>query len=470
MKWWGSVNFDLLSALGADEAMAAIFSEERAVGDWLLVEIGFTRGLVAAGLVEPEAGERIVRACTPANIERDRLWAESAMVGYPVLPLVRMICEALEPADAGWVHYGATTQDIMDSALALQLRDAADRLIELTVQLGDALAVLVEQHADTVMAGRTHAQQAVPTTFGAKCAVFLSEVSRHVRRLLAAADAVGVVSMFGAGGTSAALAERAPVVRATLARELGLADTEVPWHVARDRIAEFTGAAAQVAATCVRLAREMIDLSRTEVGEVAEVDGLYRGASSTMPQKANPISAEVVVGFGVMAQSGAQAMLRAMEAGHERAVGEWQVEWLALPLLCQSSAGALRAAVSIAEGLRVFPDRMLANLDLDGGRIMAEAYMITMAAQIGRDRAHELLYQAVRRSREADEPLREALRASVSPEVWAVIADTLPAPRQYVGLTSSVCSAARREWAAVRSGAVRRDQPEHITMGRNKAS
>lgn len=131
--------------------------------------------------------------------------------------------------------------------------------------------------------------------------------------------------------------------------------------------------AALVAATCIRLAREMIDLARTEIGEVAEADGLYRGASSTMPQKANPISGEVTIGFGVMAQTSATAMLRAMEAGHERAAGEWQVEWQALPATCQSTAGALRAAAALVEGLRVFPDRMDANLRADGGRIMAEA-------------------------------------------------------------------------------------------------
>lgn len=463
------MNFDLLSALGADEAMTAIFTEERLVTDWLLVEAAFTRGLVASGLIDSPTGERIVGACTPSSVDRNRLWTEAAMVGYPILPLVRMICEALEPADAGWVHYGATTQDIMDSALALQMRDAGVRLVQLAEGLGDAIAVLVERHAGTVMAGRTHAQQAVPTTLGAKFAVFLSECARHLRRLRTATAAVSVVSSFGAGGTSAALADRAAVVRETLARELGLADTQVPWHVARDRLAEFAGAAAQAAGTCVRLAREVIDLSRTEIGEVAEVDGMYRGASSTMPQKVNPISAEMAVGFGVMAQAGAQAMLRAMEAGHERSAGEWQIEWQALPMLCQAGAGALRAAAGIAEGLRVFPERMRANLDADGGRIMAEAYMIAMAAHVGRDRAHELLYLAVRRSRELDESLRQALQASVSPEVWATLADALPTPDQYLGLTSTVCTAALAEWAAVRNGDPALADPA-LTTGRNQAS
>lgn len=443
------MGFDLLSTLGADEVMAGIFTEDRAVADWLAVEAAFTRGLVDAGIIDRATGDRIVAACIPTSIDRERLWTEAAMVGYPILPLVRMVVDALDPVDGGWVHYGATTQDIMDTALSVQLRDAGRRLIELTVGIGDALVVLVERHAGTVMAGRTHAQQAVPTTFGAKCAVFLAEFTRHVRRLRSAVAAVSVVSSFGAGGTSAALGDRAPAVRAALARELGLRDTEVPWHVARDGLAEFAGAAAQLSGTCIRWAREVIDLSRTEVGEVAEVDGLYRGASSTMPQKANPISAEVAIGFGVMAQVAAQAMLRAMESGHERAAGEWQIEWQALPQVCRSAAGALRAVCDIAAGLRVFPDRMDANLRADGSRLMAEAYMIALATQVGRDQAHELLYQAVRRSRETDEPLPDALRNSVSDEVWTTIAATLPEPGQYVGQVAAVCAAAVQEWSAL---------------------
>lgn len=153
--------FDLLSAVGADGAMAEIFTEERAVRDWLAVEAAFTHGLVAAGIVDEATGARIVAACRPEVVDRDLLWTEAAMVGYPILPLVRMICGALDSDDAGFVHYGATTQDIMDSALALQMRDAAQRLVELVQAVGDALAVLVERYADTVMAGRTHAQQAV---------------------------------------------------------------------------------------------------------------------------------------------------------------------------------------------------------------------------------------------------------------------------------------------------------------------
>jgi 3-carboxy-cis,cis-muconate cycloisomerase len=442
------MTFDLLSAVGADNAMSAVFAETRVIGDWLEVEAAFAWALHHAGLVDEGTAGRIAQACASVEIDRPKLWAESALVGYPILPLVRMICAALDDADAGWVHYGATTQDIMDTALALQLRDAADRLIELLVQLGDGLAGLAIAHRDVVMPGRTHAQQAVPTTFGAKCAIVLAEITRHLPQLQAAREKVATVSLFGAGGTSAALGAHADPVRRELAARLGLAETAIPWHVARDRITEFAGIAARITGTCVRLARETIDLARTEVGEVAEADGLYRGASSTMPQKANPISAEVTVGFGVVAQAAAHSLLRAMEAGHERSAGEWQIEWQAIPQLCCSAAGALRAAGAVVEGLRVFPNRMRANLDLDGGRIMAEAYMIALAAALGRDRAHDVMYRAVRESREQNQPLLVTLQHVLPAEVWEGVRDRLPTPETYLGSAGEIVDTAVADWRA----------------------
>lgn len=447
----GLVTFDLLIAVGGDDAVAAIFTERRAVHGWLEVEAALAYGLAKAEVIDGARAERIAAACRLDVVDMDRLWSETAMVGYPIFPLVRMICDALDDDDAGFVHFGATTQDIMDSALALQLRDAGLRLIELVDAFGDALAALVERHEHTVMAGRTHAQQAVPTTFGAKCAGFLAELGRHRVRLVTAVRDVATASLYGAGGTSAALGNRAQVVRTELASRLRLSVSPVPWHVARDRPAQLVLTGAMISATCVRFAREIIDLARTEVGEVAEVDGIYRGASSTMPQKANPIASELAVGFGVMAQAAAGVMFRASEAGHERSAGEWQAEWQAVPQACAAIAGSLRAAANVADGLRVFPDRMLANLELDGGRIMAEAYMIALAAELGREHAHEAVYKAVRDSRDEGVGLIEALENGLPPDVWKAVAATLPTPAQYLGETSAICAAALSQWRAVRA-------------------
>jgi 3-carboxy-cis,cis-muconate cycloisomerase len=297
------------------------------------------------------------------------------------------------------------------------------------------------------MAARTHVMQAVPTTFGAKLAVFLDTFARQRTRLRAVATDARVVSLFGAGGTSAALGGSAVAVRTALAAELGIEDCTVPWHVARDRLVAVGHAAAELASTCTRWGREVIDLSRLEIGELAEEDGLYRGASSTMPQKANPISSEMAVGFGVWSTVAASALLRAMEAGHERAAGEWHVEWVALPATLTAAAGALGAATAAASGLRVFPEQMLANLDTDGGRLMAEAYMMALAPHLGRGPAHDLVYAAVRHSRQHDVPLREAVRDVVTVEVWRQVEPMLPWPQGYLGNASAICDEALRLWA-----------------------
>ncbi|MGY2876574.1 3-carboxy-cis,cis-muconate cycloisomerase [Marmoricola sp. URHA0025 HA25] len=442
------MHFDLLARIGGDPAMERVFSEERTVASWLRVEAALGRALASAGVVDIEVGERIADACVMESIDLTRLWKESAVVGYPILPLVRMICENLPEADAAHVHYGATTQDIMDSGMALQIGEALVHIDDLLGSLGDALARLVALHRESTMAARTHVMQAVPTTFGAKLAVFLDTLARQRGRLRTVTDDVRVVSLFGAGGTSAALGADAGAVRAALADELGLQDCGVPWHVARDRFVAAGHAAAEIASTCTRLGREIIDMSRLEIGEVAEEDGMYRGASSTMPQKANPISSEMAVGFGAWAATAAAGLYRAMEAGHERAAGEWHVEWAAVPATFTATAGALLSARDAIAGLRVFPERMLANLETDGGRLMAEAYMMALAPHLGRGPAHELVYAAVRHSRQEDVPLRDAVRDVVTAEVWRDVEPVLPWPQGYLGQASAICDEALKVWAA----------------------
>jgi 3-carboxy-cis,cis-muconate cycloisomerase len=442
--------FRLLSALYHDEPMLEIWSPEATVADWLRVESELARAQAEAGLLTREDAEAIAAACRPELIDLDLLWEGARTVGYPILPLVRQIAGRLPPGPDGRVHYGATTQDIMDTGLALQLVRSCDRLVELALELGDALAALTESGAGLVVAARTHAQQAVPTTFGAKTAVFLGEVTREVAELRRLRPVVGVVSLFGAGGTNAAMGEEAARVRAGLARRLDLADTEVPWHVARDRIARFGQACSLLAATCVRFAREVVDLSRTEVGEVAEQDGHHRGASSTMPQKANPISSEAVIGYGVAASGAAGLLARAMEAGHERSSGEWQIEWLAVPQVAEYTAAAVALTAGTAESLRVFPERMRANLRLDGGLLMSEALMMRLAPALGRERAHDLVYAAAARARAEGEDLVSACARDLPDDLREEIGPLDPSG--YLGEAAAVASAAVREWKTVRNG------------------
>jgi 3-carboxy-cis,cis-muconate cycloisomerase len=435
----------MLVGLYGDGPTEHIMSEETLIRSWLRVEAALATAQAELGVLDREQAEAINAAATMENIDATRLWQDTRNVGYPILSLVRQVDAALPEGHRGRVHYGATTQDIMDSGLALQLGEAADRLGTLLARFGDAMATLAENHVHTVIAGRTHALQAVPTTFGAKIASYLGELTRHRERLTAARGRVAVVSLFGAGGTSAAYGEKAAVIRGRVAELLGLAGTDVPWHVARDGVAEFGLGCALMSATCARFAREVVDLSRTEIAEVAEASGHLRGASSTMPQKANPIEAEAVIGMAITAGALGSALFRAMEAGHERAAGEWQAEWQVLPQLISLAAGSLATAASIAEGLRVFPEAMRRNLSADGGLVMAEAYMMRLAPLLGREEAHELVYAAARRCRERGEVLGDVLRELLPREVAASIGGEL-APESYVGRPADTVNAALSMW------------------------
>ncbi len=425
---------ELLFRLYGDPLTEEILGETATIGEWLHVEAELAGALADSGVITQDDAQAIAAACVPENIDTIRLWEQTRTVGYPILPLIKLICEHLPPREAGFVHWGATTQDIMDTGLVLQVRDVLNRLEELITKFGDALAARTKTHAATIMPGRTHGQQAVPTTFGAKCAVFLDQAGRDLLRLRRAREQIAVVSLFGGGGTSAAMGEPAPAVRKALARRLGLRDAIVPWHVARDAVTETGQVAALTAGTAVRFAREVADLARTELGEVAEADGEYRGASSTMPQKANPILAEAIIGFGVSAGQMSGALLRSLEAGHERATGEWQVEWQALPYVLRCAAGAVGLAGQLTKGLRVDAERMRGNLAFDHGLIMAEAHMVRLAAEIGRDQAHEAVYQKARRARVTGEPL-----------------DGI-APEDYTGSAAAVCTASLQLWHERRKG------------------
>jgi 3-carboxy-cis,cis-muconate cycloisomerase len=403
------VIFSMLHRSFGDAEMEAAFSESATVEAWLRTEAALAQAQATCGELSSERADAIATACRLENVDLGALWTEMANVGYPILPLVRQIDERLPAAERGSLHYGATTQDIMDTGLALQLAATLDRLEVLTIALGDALASQAEAHAGTVMAGRTHGQQAVPTTFGAKLATFLWQADRLRADLATVRERCCLVSLHGAAGTSAGLGPRAREVRAEMARLLGLGVPDGPWHVARDGLADFGAVCARAAGICARLAREVIDLSRTEIRELSESEGHHRGASSTMPQKANPIDSEAIVGMAVSAGATAGALYRAMEAGHERSAGEWQVEWHVLPQVAVLAAGCLRITERVVREVQVFPDLMASNLALEQGRTLAEAYMFRLAPELGREDAHDLVYAAATASRSRGIDLVDAL-------------------------------------------------------------
>ncbi len=437
----------LLRVFG-DEETARLLAPEASTQAWLDTEAALARVQAELGLVPADAARQIEEAAEAGAIDPEALADGMRVVGYPILPLIGLLGKAGSPEVAAYVHWGATTQDIMDTGIALQYRRVLDRVLDLVGTAGDLIAALADTHRGTVMAARTHAQPAVPTTFGAKAAVWLAEIARHRDRLEAARDRACRISLFGAGGTAAALGPHSAEIRRRLALELGLGAADVPWHTARDGLAEVGFTLALVAATCGKIAREVIALSRPEIGEAREAGGYHRGASSTMPQKANPISSEVVVGMSSLAAQQVPALVMAMTAGHERAAGEWQIEWDALPLVSALAAGSLANTIEILDGLVVHPDAMRANLLTDGGTIMAEAVMFRLAPHVGRSAAHDLVYDACIIARERRIDLREALRTTLAPGQLTLIEplDETLDPARYLGEVDSIVNAALATW------------------------
>lgn len=442
----------LLDTFG-DPEMALVFSESSTVRAWLAVERALAVAQAELGLIPADAAAAIGARIDGLSIPGGALDEGFRHVGYPIVRLLALVGQGA-PAEVGaWLHWGATTQDIMDTGQALQLREALARLESLVTGLGDRLSELAGRHRDTVMAGRTHGQQAVPTTFGAKVAVWLAELARQLDRLREARPRICAVELFGAGGTTAAMGPDAARVRHAVAEALGLTAVDVPWHVARDGIAEACFLAASISGTCVRIAREVADLARTEIGEVREPLTHGRGASSTMPQKANPILSEAIIGMGTIAASQLPAALAAMQGRHERAAGEWQVEWDVVPSLCCLAAGSLVAVTAVVGGLVVDEPRMRANLEQDGGLIMAEALMMALAPMAGRAEAHHLVYDLSARARVEGRSLRDVVATDLPADLAARLpsVDEMLDPARYVGESGAIMDAAVSGWAARRS-------------------
>ncbi|MGK3647193.1 lyase family protein [Pseudarthrobacter enclensis] len=433
--------------LVGDDRQAELFSPAEAVESWLAAERALALAQAELGIVSREDAEAIVKAAVPANIDPDRLWSSARNVGYPILGVVREIAAALPEGANGRVHYGATTQDIMDTGLALQLQRSLKFLDEDLERLGNRLADQVLAHSDTIMAGRTHAQQAVPTTFGATLATMLNQFTRQRERIAQALPRIAAISMFGAGGTSAAYGPHSTVLRARVAELLGLEGTDIPWHVERDSLAEFGWLCVTITASCAKFARNIVDLSRTEIGEVFEPYSPHRGASSTMPQKVNPISSELIIGLSGTAGALASSLARIQEAGHERSAGEWQIEWQVIPQLASLAGSALRETLVIVDGMRVDPERMRRNMELDGGLVLAEAQMIQLADKVGREHAHDLLYAASTRARETGTVLGDALRAVAAEQgMTDLLPESLVQAADYLGEAESICKTAVSIW------------------------
>lgn len=389
--------------------MRVLFSDEALIERYLEVEVALARAQASLGLIPTEAAEEIARVATVDRIDWQRLAERTKIVGYPILPLVEQLSEWADGGLGQYCHWGATTQDIMDTADVLQLRAALD-LVEADLEaIADALAALAEAHADTPMAGRTHLQHALPVTFGYKAATWLAAIDRHLERLSDARPRILVGEFSGAAGTLASLGADGLPTQQALMRELGLGQPDITWHTVRDGFAEATGLLALITGTLGKIGLDIMLMMQSELGEVLEPYVHGRGASSTMPQKRNPISSEIMLASAKIVREQHSAMLDAQVQDHERATGPWHVEWHALPTAFVIAAGGLRAAREALEGLEVRPEAMRRNLDATGGLIVAEAVMMGLAPHLGRQVAHDVVYDCCRSALETGRPFLDVL-------------------------------------------------------------
>ena len=415
--------------------MRALFSDHALVQRYIDVEVALAKAEARTGVIPAEAAEVIARESTIERIDFDHMREETDIVGYPILPLVHQMVAMC--GDAGrYVHWGATTQDIMDTAVALQVRDALESIEGDIRELRAILADLAKKYRDTPMAGRTHLQQALPVTFGYKVAIWLAMFDRHQERVAQMRQRVAVVQFAGAAGTLASLADKGFAVQKALADELKLGVPATTWHVARDGFAEAVNLLALVTGSLGKIAMDIMIMASTEFGEVYEPFVKGRGASSTMPQKRNPISSELMLAAAKAVRQHAGLMVDAMIQDFERATGPWHAEWIAIPESFILTSGALHQAKFALGGLIVDEARMKHNLGISRGLIVAEAVMMGMAPYTGRQQAHDIVYDACRTVNERGGTLAEALAAlpEVTKHFDRAAIDRMTDPANYLGL------------------------------------
>jgi 3-carboxy-cis,cis-muconate cycloisomerase len=405
------IDSTIFQGIFATEAMRRVWSDENRTAKYVEIERALAVVQGRLGLIPQEAADEIVRHCHIENIDMARLRQQTERIGYPVLGVVTQLNQLCRDKLGEYVHWGATTQDITDTATVLQIREALALIEADLAKLAAGLAQLAKEHRLTPVIGRSNLQQAIPVTFGYKMAGLLSAVQRHQQRLEQLKQRVLVGEFAGAAGTLASLGTGAMQTQAGLCAELGLAQPVIAWHTIRDNIAECGAFLGLVGGTLGKLSTDVKLMMQTEVGEVFEPYHHGRGSSSTMPQKRNPIASCYIHAAISVVRQHAAALMDAMVADHERSTGPWEIEWIVLPEAFCLLAGALEQSIAVVQGLEVDAQAMRRNIELTGGLVMSEAVMMGLGPFIGREFAHDLVYDLCRESLANKVPLIELLAA-----------------------------------------------------------
>jgi 3-carboxy-cis,cis-muconate cycloisomerase len=428
----------LLDPLFTTDVMRRAFSDQRRLQCMLDFEAALARALAAIGIAPRGVIASIASQCHAELFDVESLAGAAALSGNLAIPLVKVLTEFVAKSDAqaaAFVHWGATSQDAIDTGLVLQLREALDLLDRDLAHLSASLARLAAAHKYTLVAGRTWLQQGPPVTFGFKVAGWLDAVERHRERLSHSRKQILVLQFGGAVGTLAALGDRGLDLAAALARELNLDRPELPWHSHRDRLAEVAASLGLLVGSLGKMARDISLMSQTEIDEVLEPSHEGRGGSSTMPHKRNPVSSAVILAAALRVPGLVSVMLTSLVQEHERGLGGWHAEWETLPEICRLTAGALAHMKEVVDGLEVHSDEMSQNVNLTRGLILAEAVAFALRESLGREKSHKIVEEAARRAAQERSDFAEVLLSypDVRRHLSAADLSRLLDPANYLG-------------------------------------
>jgi 3-carboxy-cis,cis-muconate cycloisomerase len=433
----------LLAPMLSSAAMRAVCDDVACLQHMLDFEAALARAEAATGVIPTSAVDPIARACTGGSFDLAALAEAATRSGNLAIPLVKALTAGVARIDADaarYVHWGATSQDVIDTCTMLTLRAGIDALLVDIDRAIAGFARLAKQHRDTPVVARTWLQHALPMPFGLKLAEYAAALHRSRRRLRRLRSEGLALQFGGAAGTLAALGDKGMLVAERLAQELELALSEAPWHTHRDRIAEAASVFAIVAGTCGKIARDVQLMMQTDVAEAFEPSGEGRGGSSTMPHKRNPVAAATALAAATMAPNLAATIFATQVQDHERSAGPWHAEWPTLPMLLLVTSGALAATVDIAEGLEVDAARMRVNLGATHGLIMAEAVTFALAEKIGKSEAHHLVEAASKKAVAEKKDLRDVLAgdSKVTAHLGADKLTKLFEPMTYQGVSQAL--------------------------------
>ena len=430
----------LLQHLWSTDELRAVFSDRSRVQKWYDFEAALALEQAELGIIPRAAAQEIAAKAKVENVDLAAIAAEIRRIKHPLVPALKAVEKLCRDGHGEFIHFGPTTQDVLDTGTMLQIKEAHAVYLRDMKEIGRALCKLAETHKATPMAGRSHGVQALPITFGHKAAIWLSEMGRNYQRLRGLEDRTFVGGMVGAVGTQASYGPKAAELEQRLMKRLGLGVADINWQPARDRFAEYVCVLAIIGQTLGKIANEIINLEHTEIGEVFEPFSEGKVGSSTMPHKRNPSSCEAAVGVSRALRYSATFMLECMIIEHERDGSAWRGEWKALPESCLMAGGLLATMKYVLSGLHVDAGRMRRNLDLLGGFLLSERVMFALSDKIGKQTAHDLVYEASMRGIEHGISFEKALMqdkrvaAALTPEELRKVLD----PTTYVGLAPQI--------------------------------